>query len=594
MICGEAVDLPRDFSETIDTIRQRVNIVDVISQRLSLKKAGKNYRALCPFHREKTPSFMVSDEKQIFHCFGCGAGGDVFTFLMRYENLTFYNALTELAQRVGVTIPRGYNQGEDDKKKDLLYQINQNAAEYFHEKLLSDKVGAPARRYLAKRGILQETIEKYRLGYAPSGWRNLVGHFQTRSVDTKLAESLGLIISKKPQGWYDHFRNRVIFPITDINRRVIGFGGRALDDAMPKYLNSPESPIYKKSQSIYGIETAGREIRQLDLAVVVEGYFDLLTLHQNGFTNAVAPLGTALTLDQVRILKRYTRNFVIIFDPDEAGIKAAFRASDSFLEEEIHPKMIKLPQGYDPDSFVTEAGPEALQRTIDGAVPLVEFFISYTMTKGNPETVEGKVKIGRAILPMLEKIQDPLEKKLYEKLLCEKLGLSGEDLVSVLEKKRGVKQRAPLGQVEPKSKPVFPASEEALVEIMLNHSDLIPRVFESGVVEEFESEDLRQVAAVLKEAFEGKGDVSMSEIISRFSKDLKSQVSLWAFSRKFKEEDLQKTVEDCIRKVKMRRLKRDRNMITQKIKEVEKTDQINQLEELLREKQNLIEQERNL
>lgn len=584
--------MSRDFNETIDTIRQRVNIVDVISQYLALKKAGKNYRALCPFHHEKTPSFMVNEEKQIFHCFGCGVGGDVFTFLMRYENLTFYNALTELAQRVGVTIPKGDSRADDDTKKDRLFQINQTAADYFHAQLLSEKTGKKARDYLSKRGILLETVDAHRLGYAPPGWTNLVSHLRGRSVDMKMAQSLGLIVARKQEGWYDNFRNRIIFPIMDRNGRTVGFGGRVLDDGMPKYLNSPESLIYKKGQSIYGIQTAGREIRQRDLALIVEGYFDLLTLHQNGFTNAVAPLGTALTHDQVRILKRYTRNFVMIFDPDEAGTKATFRALDPFLEEEIHPKTIRLPDGTDPDSFVNASGPEALQRAIEDAVPLIDFLIESTIKRGNLKTVEGKVQIGREILPVLGKIRDPLERGLYAKLLSDQLGMKEEDLLSIAAEKRPPRQQSYAGQ---KPKGIYPPSEEILVEIMLNHCEYIPTVCESGVIQDFESEDLRQVVGVLKGSFERKGDVSMGEILDQVSReDLKSQISLWAFSRKFKEEDLPKTVEDCIRKVKRSRLKRDRAVLLEKIKEAEKTDQTGRLEELLRAKQHLMEQERNL
>lgn len=587
--------MAKDFSETIDAIRQRVDIVDVISHYLALKKAGKNYRALCPFHHEKTPSFMVNEEKQIFHCFGCGAGGDVFTFLMRYENLTFYDALTELAQRVGVTIPKGGNLAEDEKKRELLFQINQTAADYFHGNLLSKKVGSVARDYLASRGIHPDTIEQYRLGYAPSGWTNLVSHFREGSVDLKMAQSLGLIIPRKQQGWYDQFRNRIIFPIMNTNGRMVGFGGRAIDDDMPKYLNSTESTIYKKSQSIYGIQVASSEIRQRDLTLIVEGYFDLLTLHQNGFRNAVAPLGTALTQGQVRIMKRYTRNFVIIFDPDEAGIKATFRTLDPFMGEEIHPKTIRLPDGHDPDSFVKEEGPEALAREVESAVPLMDAFIEYTLEGGNLETVEGKVQIGRAILPMLKKLRDPLERRLYARSLSERLGVEESDLLAISEERRGVRQKGANREVGPKPQGAFPVFEETLVEIMLNHCNFIPTVFEGGVIEDFESEELRQIAWLLKDIFEKKGHVPTDEILSRVSQeDLKSRISFWAFSRKFKEEDLQKAVGDCIRKVKMRRLKRDRDALLPKIKEAEKTDQTERLQELLREKQHLIEQERNL
>jgi DNA primase len=587
--------MARDFSETVDSIRQRLNIVDVISQHLALKKAGKNYRALCPFHQEKTPSFMVNEEKQIFHCFGCGTGGDVFTFLMRYENLTFYEALTELAQRVGLPVPRGGTRPEDEKKRDLLFQINQKAADYFHSNLLSKKIGSAARDYLVKRGIRKETIEQYRLGYAPAGWTNLVNHFIQRAIDLKMAQTLGLIVPRKQEGWYDQFRNRVVFPIMNASGRTVGFGGGAIDDATPRYLNSAESAIYKKSRSIYGIETASKEIRQRDLTIVVEGYFDLLTLHQSGFRHAVAPLGTALTQDQVRIMKRYTRNFVILFDPDEAGIMATFRAFDPFMAEEIHPRTITLPDGHDPDSFVREVGPKALEGVIESAVPLMDAFIEYTMGRGNLKTVAGKVQIARTIQPVLKKLRDPLERRLYASSLSERLGVRERDLFPISKEESGVRQRSDRRETGPESRGVFPAPEEALLEVMLNHSRLIPALFERGVIEDFENEELRQVASILKDLYEKKGDVSAGEVLSRVSGEvLKSRISFWAVSKKFEEEDLQKAVEDCIREVKRSRLKREQNLITQKIREAEKTDQVDWLKELLREKQHLIEEERNL
>ena len=588
--------MPRDFSETIDAVRERVDIVDVISQHLALKKAGKNYRALCPFHQEKTASFMVNAEKQIFHCFGCGAGGDVFTFLMRYENLAFYDALTELAQRAGVTIPKGGNRPEDEKKRELLFDINQTAADYFHASLVNRKAGSAARDYLAKRGIRQETIEQYRLGYAPPGWTNLVNLFRERSIDPKVAQILGLIIPRKQEGWYDQFRNRVIFPIMNTSGGIVGFGGGAIDDAMPKYLNSSESLIYKKSRSIYGIQTAGKEIRQRDLALIVEGYFDLLTLHQSGFRNAVAPLGTALTRDQVRIMKRYTRNFVIMFDPDEAGIGATFRALDPFMEEEIHPRTITLPDGHDPDSFVRKEGPEALAEALERAVPLMDAFIEYTLNRGNLKTVAGKVQIGRAILPVLKKLRDPLERRLYASLVSERLGVKERDLFPIVEEnRRGFSQKRNRREAGPKPQETFPASEEALVEVMLNHCRFIPTVFEREVVENFESEELRQLAWTLKGLFERKGEISVGEVLSRVSEEnLKGRISAWAVSRKFQEEDLEKVVEDCVREVKRSRLKRNQDVITQRIKEAERADQTGLLKKLLQEKQHLIEEERSL
>ncbi len=353
--------------------------------------------------------------------------------------------------------------------------------------------------------------------------------------------------------------------------------------------------IYKKSQSIYGLQVAGGEIRQRDLALIVEGYFDLLTLHQNGLRNALAPLGTALTQDQVRIMKRYTRNFVLLLDPDEAGINATFRALDPFMKEEIHPKTVSLPDGHDPDSFVQGSGAKALASMIDRAVPLMDFFIDYTAKRGNLETVEGKVKIGRTILPMVQKIRDPLERRLYVRSLSERLGVAEGDLFTVSEEGRGARQRGGQRTVVAHPEEVFPPSEEFLVEVMLNHSSLIPTVLERGVIEDFESEELRRLVCLLKDVFEEKGDVAVDEVLSQVSSEsLKSRISFWALSGRFKKEDLQKTVEDCIRKIKKSRLERDRHLNLQKIKEAEKTDQTGRLKELLRERQDLIQREKNL
>jgi len=587
--------LSRNFSDAIDTVRQRVNIVDVISHHLTLKKAGKNYRALCPFHQEKTPSFMVNEEKQIFHCFGCGAGGDVFTFLMQYENLTFYEVLTELARQTGVTIPKGGPSAGDDRKTELFFDINDQAADYFHSNLVSKSVGRAARDYLKKRGIRDETIRTYRLGYAPPGWTNLANHLKSQSIDRKIAQALGLIVPRKQEGWYDQFRNRLIFPIRNTRGRTVGFGGRVIDDAMPKYLNSPESPIYKKGQSIYGIEIAGQEIRQKDQALIVEGYFDLLTLHQNGFRNAVAPLGTALTQDQVRIMKRYTRNFVVLFDPDQAGQKATFRAFDAFMAEEIHPRTAGLPHGQDPDTFVRETGPEALAKVVEGAVPVMDAFIEETVRNGNLKTVQGKVQVARTVVPMLGKIRDPVEKKLYARSLSERLGVAASDLLR--PSARRDKTRWPGDPKAARHKPAegYPASEKTLVEIMLNHNDVISKVFERGVIEDFQSELLRNIALLLKDVFEKKGVVPVNDLLSRVPDEtVKGEIRHWAMEDRFRENGAEKAAEDCIQKIKLARWKRDSEVVSRKIEEAEKNNQREVLGKLYQEKQRLIERRRNL
>lgn len=338
--------------EILGDIRDRIPIVSFIGERIPLKKAGRNYKGLCPFHQEKTPSFMASDEKQIFHCFGCGEGGDIFKFLMKFEGLSFAEAVRQLADRAGVMLPKDAFAKDPDeemaRKKKWCLRVNQVAAEYFFNALKGPS-GGVARNYLKSRGILDETWTQLFLGYAEKGWDGLIRHLEEKKVPLELAEELGLLKRKSDsKGYYDFFRDRLMFPIISQRGEVIGFSGRALDandKEAAKYLNSPDSLIYHKSNCVYGLNAAADAIRKTDQVILVEGNIDLVSLHQAGFKNVVAPLGTALTSGHIRLLSRYSKNVVVIFDGDEAGSKASTRALPLFIEAGLTPRAVAMPDG---------------------------------------------------------------------------------------------------------------------------------------------------------------------------------------------------------------------------------------------------------
>ncbi len=346
--------------DKISEIKNSADIVDIVSEAVLLKKAGRNYLGLCPFHSEKTPSFTVSPEKQMFHCFGCGVGGNVFTFLMKHQGVSFPEAVKTLARRYGIDLPSPRMSPAQKKvasERETLLSISDQAAQFFYSQLQSPR-GEHARQYLEKRGLSGKINETFKIGYAPAGWDHLLNHFKKQSVPLKMVEKAGLLAQKND--YYDRFRDRIIFPITDISDRIVGFGGRVLDDSLPKYLNSPETPLYNKRKILYGLGTVKQDCRQAEMVYITEGYMDFLALYRHGIKNVVATLGTSLTVDQVRLLRGYVNKAVLVFDSDEAGIKAAQRAVEVFNREKgIDPYILTLPTGHDPDTYLRDYGGDA-------------------------------------------------------------------------------------------------------------------------------------------------------------------------------------------------------------------------------------------
>ena len=437
--------------DKISEIKNAADIVDVVSETVLLKKAGKNFIGLCPFHSEKTPSFTVSPDKQIFHCFGCSAGGNVFSFLMKQEGLSFPEVARHLAKRYGVDIPEGPLSPEQRKRmseKESLLDLNRRAMDFFHQSLVNSAAGETARSYLSKRGITQKTIDDFKLGFARDGWDHLFRFFSSKRITPAQLEKSGLILPRKDNsGYYDRFRNRIIFPIFDVNMQIIGFGGRVLDDSLPKYLNSPETPVYSKSRSLYGIHRAKDKCRAAGTVFIVEGYLDLLALHQHGIENSVATLGTALTAEHVRLLTRYAGRMILVYDSDEAGIRSAqrcvetfwhehvdFRRGDVFSEEKADTHILVLPAGHDPDSFVFENGPELFLASASNSPGIITFLMDCAIRR-HSLTPEGKLRIISELQEPLSAINDRVAQAIYIQQLAERIGIAE---TAVLERVRAL------------------------------------------------------------------------------------------------------------------------------------------------------------
>jgi DNA primase len=444
----------------IDDIKQRLDIVQLVSEYTKLQKAGRNYKASCPFHSEKSPSFFVFPERQSWHCFGaCGTGGDIFSFVMKKEGIDFGQALQLLANKAGVplvasTTPERQTQ---NKERERLFEINEAAAEYYHQVLLNTSKGKIARDYVAKRELSDETIKKFQLGFAPEGWDTLKQYLKGKGYGETELLTTGLLVEREDRNNYDRFRNRLIFPIRNIQGKVIGFGGRALDDSLPKYLNSPQTPVFDKSSSLYGIDHAKTAIRQKDQAVIVEGYMDALAAHQHGYDNVVASMGTAMTDKQLAILKNLTSNLILALDADTAGEEAVSRSGEmldkmlpvppSFYGwvryEDAHNAEVKiliLPQGKDPDELIREDASQ-WQKLIMEAKPMVDFIFESATAKVDLASARDKSLTAERLLPLLFEMKDPLRQAHYLERLARLLKIDEHVLGDALKKFRAVERK---------------------------------------------------------------------------------------------------------------------------------------------------------
>ena len=548
----------------IDQVQDRVDIVEVIGGYIPLKKAGSNYKAPCPFHHEKTPSFMVSQQKQIFRCFGCGAGGNVFHFLMKYERLEFPEAVRMLAQKAGVEIPSQRAESKEAHEAssviNKIYAVNELASGLFHKNLREDKTGRAAYEYLKGRGLSEETINIFRLGFAVSGWDTLLTFARQKDVSADLLEKSGLAIAKAEGGYFDRFRNRIMFTIMDSKSRVLGFGGRVFlkEDTGPKYMNSPETIAYNKGRNLYGLNFTWNHIRDEDEVVIVEGYMDLLVPFQNGIKNIVASLGTSLTDSQVRLLRRYTKNAVIVFDPDAAGEIATLRSLDLLIEEAMNVRVVRLPEGFDPDSFIKKYGTQEFKNRIKEAKNLFEYKISVLVSKYDKKKLEEKAKIVEEMLPTIARIQNAVLKSGYIKRLADELSIEEEAVKQELKKVR-LDYRSRVSADAPAKASSLPRkireSEKILVAILIDDNSYVNAVREKLSAEDFQDPVIRTIVEVLFKYAEASKTLTPGKLINhledaqahRFIPELVDSIEAVM--------DRQKTVDDCIISIKKDNLK---------------------------------------
>ncbi|MBI4217802.1 MAG: DNA primase [Elusimicrobia bacterium] len=543
--------------EILDEILNRTDIVSLISDHVTLKKSGKEYKGLCPFHQEKTPSFMVNPEKRIYHCFGCGQGGNAYRFLMTIENLPFPEAAEKLAKRGGIDLTS--YQGTDVKKdeREVLYKINRYAAWFFRENLKTSK---KCRDYLAKRKIHPAAEEEFQLGCAPDSWESLAHFLASKKVPLVQAETAGLIRKRQDGSHYDFFRDRLMFPIIDAEGRIAAFSGRRLDDKKEeaKYVNSPESVVYKKGQCVYGLFQAKKAIREKNEVVLVEGNIDLVRLWQSGLKNVAAPLGTALTQAQIKLLARYAEKFVLLFDGDSAGLRAFEKALLLMLGLGFHPRVVRLPNGDDPDGFVEKRGIEALSRLIAEAPPSVEGLMIEAFSKAGPKTSE-RVEAVRKFLPLVEQIQDDLEKKAYLARLSRFLGMPEGSLEATvaLPRKDAAAKRA---LVENQKNSL----ERILLRLYVTNPQIAHEVLGKGIFGRFADIKLKTLGLKLVEYYGRHGALELDKILDSENAGDTDCLTEFAFGDEAEGEaaSFRTVLKDCLCQWKKQCLKAELSEIT--------------------------------
>ena len=460
---------------TVDEVKQKLDIVEVIGQYVKLTKAGRNFKAVCPFHNEKTASFYVFPERQSWHCFGaCSTGGDVFTFVMKKEGLDFGETLRLLADKVGVSLPSHIEQGPRKDEKEKLFQANEAAAQYYHNLLVNSTAGEKAKNYLLGRGLTLKAINDFQLGVSPNAWEMLMMYLLEKGFSESELLDAGLILKSEEGKTHDRFHNRLMFPIRDARGRTTGFSGRVLDDSLPKYMNSPQTAIFDKSGTIYGIDMAASAIRGKDMVVIVEGYMDVIVAHQYGFSNVVASMGTAITEKHITILKKLTKNFALALDPDTAGEEAMTHSVDYENTAEVEIEVVTLPSGEDPDEVIKK-DPKLWETAIANASPLAEYMVNFTASKFDLTKTTEKSKLIGQLIPLIAKVKNDLRRDRWLRTLS-KLTKIEYNVIEGLLKKSLISYnfRKPLNRsnIVPVDTIGYSAREEYCLAILLQYPEL--------------------------------------------------------------------------------------------------------------------------
>lgn len=585
------------FDESkIEEIKSRVDIVELASEYLTLKKAGRNYLGLCPFHQEKTPSFTVNREKQIFYCFGCGEGGNVITLLMKIANKSFPEAVKQLAEKTGVVLPVrvfGREGGEKDSLRDEIIQLNLRAAQQFARNLASP-AGKIARDYLLKRAVTEETVKQFRLGYVPDTWRSLTDYIESSGLSLKLAEQAGLVAAGKEGSFYDRFRGRLIFPIENIFGEIVAFGGRILGEGEPKYLNSPESPVYTKGKNLYGLFRARDAIRQSGFCLIVEGYFDAISLWNAGVRNVVATLGTALTRDHLELLRRYTQNVVALFDPDIAGRKALDRSLELFLGANLHARALVLPEGCDPDDYIKKYGKEKLEELIAAAPAISDYYIDNVL--GDGSTFEENRDLVKTAMEFVGKISDEIEKNLFIKRIAEKLGIDQTLLKKAAHRKAGKIQQAGVAALKRSAEIHLNPIEMNLIRLMLEYPQKTLFVESEKILNYFMEPSLQKLGDKIIETYKLLGYIDINMILSS-DEDKLLRESIYKLSIEAPPTDenmVDRNFADNVRRIREKWYKEQKRVIQLKLRQAQESGDGELIRELIFQKQNLMREEKQL
>lgn len=579
--------------QVVEQIKDSIDIVDLISEYVQLKKTGANFVGLCPFHNEKTPSFTVSDSKNIFHCFGCGEGGDGVGFIMKHENLDYPEALKFLADKMGIEIVE--RQVDDSKTlaRNKTYEINRQAALYFYENLSKN---IEAKNYLINRGIGPNAIRRFGLGYSLDDWQALYNYLRAKGYSDEEIEKTGLIgKTEKSKGYFDKLRNRIIFPIIDIRSRVIGFGGRVMGDAMPKYLNSPDTIVFNKGDHLYGLNLV-HKLSNKKKILLVEGYMDVISLFTKGINYSVASLGTALTLRQAKLLKRYGEEIYICYDADEAGIKASLKAIEILVSQEVNPKIIALPKDLDPDDYINKNGLASFEKKIKDALSHIDFKIKLSKDKYKLDDVNEKIKFTQEVARILKSMKSPIEQDAYITKVSEETGISidaikGEIKGNNYGRDRNYKYKKNIKPFTEDIKPINTKfisaqikAEIEILNIMLREKDYFQYVNEKLNIDDYSMEESKEIAKLIIKFYEENEeldkDVLFSEILEIPNLDRERLKSIYNYSIEYKATNIDKIIDDLIETIINSNILNKRKQLLKQIAEMEnkdRSDEENQL-----------------
>lgn len=568
----------------IDDIRERADIVSVISEYVQLKKRGKNYLGLCPFHSEKTPSFTVSAEKKLFHCFGCGEGGNIFTFIMKAENVGFAEAAKMLGDKLGVNVPDAYEGKDVQGRGEKLLETVRFASEFF-QKTLEGPRGGEARSYLEKRKISDESIKAFKLGFTTEEWDALSKYLIQRGVHPKDIEEAGLSLPKDGGGSFDRFRARLMFPISDARARVVGFGGRLIKDGEPKYINSPETSIYHKSRIVYGLDLSRDHIKKENVAVVVEGYMDVIACYQAGIKNVVASMGTALTEDQAKLLQRYTRNIVLAYDSDLAGAAATERGVELLKKMDLNIRIAPISGAKDPDELVRAKGADALKEIIRSALPWLEYKIYAVLSRFNLEEIEPRARAIREISALISREPDRLIRAEYIKLAAAKIKANPEAIASEVKRESYYSDKGSSSDMRRRTEKPAPKilkAEKAILKLAVENKNIRDMLKENIHWGEFTEGLNRTIAEALYNESGAEGDISSLLIDKLPTDEARKALSAMLVVEQPGETD-ERMINDYIGTIKAHHLRSRITVVRSELEEAEKNKEIERAQALHKE-----------